>query len=58
MEIADSARRHGVPDDDMLHAVRNALRSVDQGGGQALFIGPDYASRLLEVVVLDDDPAE
>lgn len=38
MEIADSARKHGVTDDDMRHAVRNALRSIDQGDGFVLFI--------------------
>lgn len=54
MEIADSARKHGVPDDDIWHAVRNPLRVVP-GDGRDLVIGPDRAGRLLEVVVLDDD---
>lgn len=42
----------------MLHAIRNAVRTVDQGGDFTLFVGPDYAARWLEVVVLDDDPTE
>jgi len=54
VEIADSARKHGVPDDDIWHAVRNPLRVVP-GDGRDLVIGPDRAGRLLEVVVLDDD---
>jgi len=57
VEIADSARKHGVPDDDIWHAVRNPLRVVP-GDGQDLVIGPDRAGRLLEVAVLDDDPEE
>lgn len=44
MEIADSARKHGVPDEDITHAVRNPIRLV--------------AGCFLEVVVLDDDPDE
>ncbi len=57
MEIADSARKHGVPDDDIAHAVRNPMRLV-ANEGRTLVIGPDRAGRLLEVVVLDDDPDE
>lgn len=57
MEIADSARKHGVPDDDIAHAVRNPMRLV-ASEGRTLVIGPDRAGRLLEVVVLDDDPDE
>lgn len=57
MDVADSARRHGVADEDMSHAVRNRLRVV-AGEGQALVIGADRAGRMLEVVVLDDDPED
>ena len=57
MQIADSARKHGVLDEDMLHALRNPLRVVT-GPGRDLIIAADRAGRLLEVVVLDDDPAE
>jgi hypothetical protein len=56
VEIADSARKHGVRDDDMAHALRNPLRVIP-GDGRDLFIGADRSGRLLEVVVLDDDPA-
>lgn len=31
MDIADSARKHGVPDDDMHHAVAQSMRVVRQG---------------------------
>jgi len=57
MEVADSARKHGVREEDINHAVRNPLRLVP-GEGRDLIIGADRAGRLLEVVVLDDDPHE
>ncbi len=57
MEIADSARKHGIFDEDMNHAVRNPVRLIG-GDGRTLVIGTDRAGRLLEVVVLDDDPDE
>jgi hypothetical protein len=57
MEIADSARQHGVLDEDIHHAVRNPLKVI-AGDGRDLVIAADRAGRLLEVVVLDDDPDE
>ncbi len=57
MEIADSARKHGVRDEDIEHALRNPLRVV-AGEGRDLVIGADRTGRFLEVVVLDDDPNE
>ncbi len=56
-EIADSARKHGVRDEDIDHVVRNPLRVI-AGEGRDLVIGADRSGRLLEVVVLDDDPDE
>ena len=57
MEIAESARKHGVADDDIRHAVHLELRTITQDD-RLLIIGPDRSDRLLEVVVLDpdDDP--
>jgi len=54
VEIADNARKHGVAASDMEHAVRNAIRVIDQGD-RDLYIGADRSGRLLEVVVLNDD---
>jgi N-acetylmuramic acid 6-phosphate (MurNAc-6-P) etherase len=54
VEIADAARKHGVTDLDIEHAVRNAIRVISQGE-RDLYIGADRTGRLLEVVVLDDD---
>jgi hypothetical protein len=56
MEIADSARKHGVSDDDMRHAMALAVRVVRQGSTErVLVIGPDRVGALLEIVVLDPD---
>ncbi len=54
MEIHPSARRHGVADVDMLHAMEHALAVEDVGEDpdRWLVIGPDRAGNLLEVVVL------
>lgn len=60
MEIADSARKHGISDEDILHAIQFAIRQVTNPSGPGvLLIGPDTAGRLLETVVLDldTDPA-
>lgn len=59
MEIRRSARRHGIADPDIRHAVDNAMAAgpvetnVDQIDG-VLYIGPDRAGRMLEVVTVDD----
>jgi hypothetical protein len=57
VEIAGSARKHGIRDEDMLHAIRHPARIVP-GEGRDLVIGADQSGRLLEAVVLDDDPDE
>ena len=50
--IADSALRHGIARQDMLHALRNAVRAIPQDDRTVLFIGADRSGRLLEVAVL------
>lgn len=59
MEVRASARKHGINDDAMLHAYRNALRYVEleyHGEVQLLVIGPDQTGRLLELVIPADEP--
>lgn len=59
MRIAEPARRHGVADEDIRHAARNAIRRLDDGEGLTMLIGPARDGSLLEVGVLDingDDP--
>ena len=53
-EIHPSARRHGIADDDMLHAIDHSLVVDDLGEDpdRWLVIGPDQAANLLELVVL------
>ena len=59
MEIRDSARRHGISDSDIRHAIDNAVAvgpvetNVDHIDG-ALYIGPDRTGRMLEVITVDD----
>jgi hypothetical protein len=54
VEIHDSARRHGVADGDILHAIDHALAIEDarEDPDRWLIIGPDTAANLLEVVVV------
>jgi hypothetical protein len=54
VEIHGSAHRHGVPEEDMLHAVDHSLVVDDLGDDpdRWLVLGPDTAGNLLEVVVL------
>lgn len=48
--ILASARKHGIPDDDILHAYRNPIRVFDLDD-LTMLIGPDRAARLLEIGV-------
>ena len=48
--ILASARRHGIDDDDMLHAYRNPIRVFDLDD-LTMLIGPDRAGGLLEIGV-------
>ncbi len=57
MEIADSARKHQVEDrfndGDIVHVLEHPLYVADDADDwdKALYLGPDRAGRLLEVVV-------
>jgi hypothetical protein len=54
VEIHRSAPRHGITDDDILHAIEHSLLVEDLGEDpdRWLVIGPDRAANLLEIVVL------
>lgn len=54
MRIHGSARKHGVADEDVRHAIDHALAIEDAGEDpdRWLVLGPDRAGNLLEVVVL------
>jgi len=58
VEVAVSARKHGIPDADILHAWRNVLRVAEQdhgGESRLIAIGPARDGALLELVLVPDD---
>jgi hypothetical protein len=56
VDIEASARKHGVPDDDMLHALRNHWRAVETDDpAVTLYIGPATTAEPLEVGVVTDE---
>lgn len=59
MDIEPSARKHGVADDDMIHAFRTHWKAYETDDpGVTMFIGPTRSGDPLEVgVVIDDDGA-
>jgi len=59
VDIEASARKHGVPDEDMLHAIRQHWRAFETGDpAVTMFIGPSRTVEPLKVgVVIDDDGA-
>ncbi|WP_151082977.1 hypothetical protein [Nocardioides cynanchi] len=55
MEIRDSAHRHDVTNQDILHAWENALRYIEyeyEGEDRLLVIGPDTHGNILELVAV------
>lgn len=55
MEIHDSARRHGVADEDIQHAVANAMVIEDQDDDTRLYLGAGTAGAVLEVLTIVRD---
>ena len=55
--ILASARKHQIPDDDMLHPYRNPIRVFDLDE-LVMLIGPDTAARLVEVGVSEAEGIE
>ncbi len=56
VDIEASARKHGVPDDDMLHALRHHWRAFETDDRAVMmFIGPDQSGAPLEVGVVTDE---
>lgn len=53
MRIGEPAREHGVPDADIWHAVRNAVRRIALEEDLTVLIGPTSDGALLEIGVLD-----
>jgi hypothetical protein len=55
--ILTSARKHGIADDDMLHAYRNPIR-VFAFDELTMLIGADRAGQLLEVGLANGEGVE
>jgi hypothetical protein len=57
VDIEASARKHGVADDDMIHAFRNHWKAYETDDPDVtMFIGPSRSGDPLEVgVVIDAD---
>lgn len=57
MEIHASARKHHIPDEDIEHAVTNAMVIEPQDNDIRVYLGPARNAQLLEVVAIvrDDD---
>ena len=52
-----SARKHGITDDDMLHAYRHPIRVFDLDD-LGMLIGADTAGRMLEIGVTTAESVE
>lgn len=53
--IADSARKHGILDEDILHAWRNQIGAKYHGEGFTMAVGPSQSADLLEIGTVDAD---
>ena len=56
MDIEASARKHGVADDDMVHALKYHWRAYETDDlAVTMFIGPSTTGQPLEVGVVTDE---
>jgi hypothetical protein len=56
VDIEASARKHGVHDDDMIHAMRHHWRAYETDDpAVTMFIGPSRTAAPLEIGVVADD---
>jgi hypothetical protein len=60
VEIHPSARKHGIADEDIEHAVENAMNIDERDDDTRLYLGPARNADLLEVstIVREDDGSE
>ncbi len=54
-EIAPSARKHGITDEDIRHALKHywMIRNTDNPA-ITIYIGPSKSVQLLEIIIVDD----
>ena len=55
--IAGSARKHGLKEQDILHAYRNPFRIWDLGDGFTMTVGATAAAGILEVGYIQGETA-
>jgi hypothetical protein len=55
--IAQSARKHGVSDEDILHAYANPIRVFELDEGFTMVIGANRAAIIYEVGIVDGQSA-
>lgn len=55
--IANSARKHGVSDEDILHAYAHPIRIFDLDDEFTMIIGANRAAIIYEIGVIDGVPA-
>ncbi len=57
VEIRPSARRHGISDDDIRHAINHAIAAITRPEQPefTMLIGPTATAELLEVGVIETD---
>jgi hypothetical protein len=59
VEIHPSARRHGIADEDIEHAMAQAMAIEDQDDDTRLYLGPSRSGEPLEAVtIVRDDGTE
>jgi hypothetical protein len=52
VEVHPSARKHGIADEDIDHAVEHSMAIDDQDEGTRLYLGPSRSAALLEIVAI------
>ena len=55
--VAPSAFKHGLDEEDILHAYRNPVRVWDLGDGFTMMVGANAAAIILEVGYVEGDMA-
>jgi hypothetical protein len=59
VEVHPAARKHDVEDEDIEHAIENAMSIDDRDNGTRLYLGPARNAELLEIAtVRRDDGSE
>lgn len=53
--IIASARKHGLADDDILHAYDHPIRYEEFDDGFVMIIGPTRSAQIVEVGFIDTD---